>query len=202
MGSTVNRAQQLASGVSWNRWHSLGLLVIGLVLFSEIKPVSNSLQLPTAPMDSFQDWASARNYRTGLPIYTSHRVTWPLYADEPLLVPDRHVIERNGHPPASVLLLLPLGWLEYPYAHLAWNLTSLAAIGLGSWLVVRYLGLTRWPLWLPVMATLLLGYPLQQQLRWSNWSALLGLLVTLTWLADRSARPATAGILAGLATAL
>src|SRR3954462_15183831 len=61
--------------------------------------------------DFFQDWASARNLLSGLPIYTEHTVTIPRYVGQVDPICYSNLI--NAHPPTSVLLLLPVAWLDY-----------------------------------------------------------------------------------------
>src|SRR5580704_10704141 len=77
---------------------------------------------PTDPgPDYLQDWASAKNFWGGLPIYSPHSTTIPRYLGRPLSELERG-IEYNAHPPSSVLLALPLGGLNFSDALLAWNL--------------------------------------------------------------------------------
>ncbi len=78
--------------------------------------------------DFFQEWASARNWFVGLPVYTSHHVTAPRYIDLHPVPADPFFPAVNAHPPTAVLLALPLGVLSFPHAFLVWNLLSLAAL--------------------------------------------------------------------------
>ena len=73
--------------------------------------------------DFFQEWASARNYWGGLPIYTDHTVTLPLYLDLDPSNPRYSLIEVNAHPPTSVLLAASAGISRLP-AMLSWSGTS------------------------------------------------------------------------------
>ena len=71
--------------------------------------------------DFFQDWASAKNFFTGLPIYTSQEETALRYLNY-RHDPSRGVFVRvNGHPPASVITALPLAQLEYAEAFRLWR---------------------------------------------------------------------------------
>ena len=63
--------------------------------------------------DFFQDWASARNFLEGLPVYSSHRVTIPRYLGKTDLKESDFFVEINAHPPTSILLLIPFGMLPY-----------------------------------------------------------------------------------------
>ena len=93
-----------------------------------IKPIDNHV------IDFYQDWASARNYWTGLPIYTPHSITVPRYLQLPCNpIPS---IEYNIHPPSSVLLALPLGQLAYADSIYVWNVISLLALVLSLAIVI------------------------------------------------------------------
>ena len=88
--------------------------------------------------DFFQEYASVRNWLEGLPIYTSQHQSATRYLG---VQPDErrsHVVV-NAHPPASVLLALPLASLDFATAFLAWNLVSLAALAASLWIVQRQL---------------------------------------------------------------
>jgi alpha-1,2-mannosyltransferase len=165
-------------------------------------------QLPTVAWppreivsDFFQDWASARNFLNGLPIYTEHTVTIPRYVGE--VAPICYCNLVNAHPPTSVLLLLPVAWLDYRPALVAWNLAGLVMLGVSLWIVCRQLEISL-PVRsiLPALAILLLCRPLHQQLFHGQLNLVLLLLVTGAWAAERSGWPGWAGILVGAATAI
>jgi hypothetical protein len=151
--------------------------------------------------DFFQEWASARNWYEGRPIYTPQRETMRDYLNFAPLG-GSFVIEINAHPPTAVFLALPIGALQYGAGFLVWNWLSLAAVGISLWLVVREAGLrlTRWA-WLPIL-TLLMGNPFLQHLAYGQLSAFLLLLMTLAWVADRRGHSAWAGALLATATAI
>lgn len=153
-------------------------------------------------LDFFQEWASARNYFEGLPVYTQQEITMLRYLDYRKKSWE-FGIAYNAHPPASVLLALPLARLDYSDAFLVWSLASLAAGAVSGWLVVRQLDL-RFTLWTlaPTLALVLVCNPFRQQMNQGQLNLILLLLLTGTWAADRSGRPAVAGLLLGLATAI
>lgn len=178
-------------------WAFLAVLVCvlqGPAFISSLRP------LPTEGVDFFQDWASARNFQAGLPVYTHQKVTLERYLG---YRPKELFTEMNAHPPPAVLLALPLAGLTYPDATLAWNLISLAALAVSLLLVGRALGIT-YSLWslCPTVALLLPCNPLRQQVNHGQLSLLLTFLVTGTWVAERSGRPKLAGTLLGTAMAL
>ena len=153
--------------------------------------------------DFFQEWASARNYFEGLPIYTPQETTaWRYLAYRPSDAPGAIFCRVNGHPPPSVLLGLPLGRLPYPTAFLLWNIASLlmAAAAAGITLRLEFGTVPSWR-WL-VMLTLLLGNPLLQTVMMGQWTACLLLLVTAAAWAEADDRPGLSGALVGTAAAL
>jgi len=154
----------------------------------------------TEGVDFFQDWASARNVLEGLPVYTPQAASVERYLGKPA---KDLFTEKNAHPPPSVLLALPFTVLDYPDATLAWNLVSLVALAASLLLVIRSLGLpfSFWSL-CPLVTLLLLCNPLLQQVNHGQLSLLLTLLVTGTWVAERSGRPKLAGALLGTAMAI
>ena len=142
-------------------------LTLGPALLRIVRPVRER------PTDFFQDWASARNLVNGLPIYTSQHITWRMYAGESVDAGVPVWAEINAHPPTSVLLALPLVWLDYPDAGaFAWNLISLAALAGSLWLVLRQTGLpfSPWSL-APLMTFLLLCVPLRVHLYFGQLGA-------------------------------
>ena len=150
--------------------------------------------------DYLQDWASARSYWLGLPIYTPHSTTIPLYLGRPQTKSERE-IEYNAHPPTSVLIALPMGRLEFSEALLAWNLVSVAAL-LASLAIVAA-GLPELKaLVLPAAALLPFCLPVYGNLQQCQLNLALLLMVTAAWAVDRSGRPGAAGLLVGTAAAI
>jgi hypothetical protein len=163
-------------------------------------------------VDFFQEWASARNFLDGRPVYTPQADSYKYYLPPvyvwpslplPPVPPDRMFIEVNAHPPTSVLLVLPLALLSYPNATLVWNLLSLGALALSGLIIIRQLNIRLAAWWLlPLTVLLLLNAPLQEQVRQGQLNLLLLLLLTGTWAADRSGWPVLAGVLLGTASAI
>ncbi len=152
--------------------------------------------------DFFQEYASARNLVEGLPVYTGHEHTVERYLGRPL-DPDRSVVLVNAHPPTSVLLALPLAWLDFDGAFLAWNIASLLCLVASLWLMWRGL----WPdapAWgvAPLTVLLLTCHPLREQCRQGQLNFVLLLLLTGAWSGIRSGRARLGGILIGLAATI
>jgi hypothetical protein len=153
--------------------------------------------------DFFQEWASARNFLEGLPIYTNHRVTIPRYLGRPGSDANDLFVEVNAHPPTSLVLAIPFGTLPYRDALLVWNLLSLAMMIASLVLVWRGLGIPFRP-WsiFPVSALTLFCFPLLLHIHFGQLSLLILLLLTGVWAADRSDRPRLAGVLLGAAVTI
>jgi putative flippase GtrA len=184
------------------RW--LWVLLAVLVCMLQGPSFLRDLRPPTERgLDFFQDWASARNRIEGLPIYTRHDVTALRYMGIHIKTNDPFYVPVNAHPPASVLLFLPLAWLNYPDAFLAWELLSLAALGLSMWLVGRELGV-RFSAWsvFPIVALLLICFPFRLHMEQGQLSIALLLLITLAWVAYRRGWPMWAGALLAAATSV
>src|SRR3954471_19765457 len=75
---------------------------------------------PDYCVDFFQEWASARNYFRGYPIYTNHQIIIQEYLKITPPSFEEMTVEVNAHPPTSVLPTIPFGLLGYSDAVLAW----------------------------------------------------------------------------------
>ncbi len=163
------------------------------------------LPVPGGPFvpDFFQEWASARNRLTGLPVYTPHAVTLPRYLGQRLPPDTPWTVDVNAHPPPAVLLAFPLAPLSFPTAFLLWNLISAAALLASLWLIARGLP-WRCSVWvvLPLVALLSVCYPFWHQMIHGNLNLVLLALLTGCWAAARSGRPGCAGVLLGAAAAV
>ena len=84
-----------------------------------------------AEADFAQEWTSARNYWTGRPIYLPLAESFPIHFGRETTTK----LRVNAHPPAAVLIALPLGQLPYRTAWLVWNLISLTLLGGAIWLL-------------------------------------------------------------------
>jgi hypothetical protein len=153
------------------------------------------------PLDFFQEWASARNYLTVLPVYLSQRESYTRHLGYEQAPAD--LLAYNAHPPTSVLLAVPFALLDYPDAFLAWNLLSLLALVGCLALTIRGLNVG-WSWWavFPTIAILLLSDPFRQQVLQGQLNLFLALLLTAAWWAERRGSAARAGVWLGAATAL
>lgn len=151
--------------------------------------------------DFFQEYASARNWAEGLPVYSYHAVSIPRYLGS-AMAPNSPVV-INAHPPTSVLLALPFVKLDFEAAFRLWDFTMLGMLIASGLLVARGLKLQVSAWSLPaIVALMLAGFPFWDQVHQGQLNPLLLLLITGTWLADRSGRPRLAGTLLATAAAI
>jgi hypothetical protein len=187
------------------KWGWLVLIMVAFVAcMVKARPFLNNLRPPAGVLlDFYQEWASARNHFEGLPIYLRQDESAIRYVGFDPRISAFPIIEYNAHPPTSVLLALPLARLDYYDAFLAWSVLSLLALAATAVLIVRQLPgtLTLWSI-LPLAALLLWCNGFRQQMTQGQLNVVLLLLLTGVWAADRSARPALAGVLLGAATAI
>jgi Glycosyltransferase family 87 len=179
-------------------WAGASLLVAILQLSALVGALRHA---PGVVSDFYQDWASGRNFWNGLPVYTDHKITIPRYVGP--VDPFCLRVEFNAHPPSSILVLIPWAILDYRTALLGWNLLSLGMLLASLEIIRRSLEV---PLTVeliaPAIIFLLLSRPLLMQLFHGQWNLILLLLVTGAWAAERSGRPAWAGVLLGAATVI
>jgi hypothetical protein len=154
-------------------------------------------------VDFFQEWASARNFFGGDPIYEPQRISSQHYLGVAPVGDAPFFIEVNAHPPTAVLVALPLAALDYPSAVLVWNILSMLALAAALGLIARQLGyaLSVWSV-LPVLAVLLMCWPLRSHLQQGQLAMILLLLIVAGWAAERCGRARLGGVLLGAAAAI
>lgn len=181
------------------------LLALGFASLVFVPFYVSAFRPPRLPLqDFYQEWASARNFWNGLPVYEDHLVSLRRYFGPDAVPQDfRDYVHVNGHPPTSVLLALPLGLLDYATAFSLWYvLTSLLFLA-GVGLLLRQVQARLTASAVLFLAALLLAFnPLLQHLKQGQLSIPMFFLVTLAWTSDRSRRPYLAGACVGLATVL
>lgn len=193
-------APQLAS----SKWGSLcagfALVLLGTAAFSAV--------VPLRPQEGFvgdftQDWLSARDFHEGR----------PAYGDLPGALrrhfggePPKDFLRWNAHPPASVLLVLPLAGLSHVEAFAVWNAVTFALFVVAVWIVASEFGIR--PAWraaaLAAVVSALgsISYPLRQQVILGQFNCLLAFLITVAWAADRRGCWWLAGSAVGAAMAV
>ncbi len=151
--------------------------------------------------DFFQEYASARGWIEGRPLYADHRETIPRYLGG-RLDEQRSTVVVNAHPPASVLLALPSPGSSSP-------LPSSPGTSFPSPRWRQAFGLCRSSSRFPSAVSLWLRswrcscFAIRfEHCRLGQLTLILLLLVTGAWAAERSGRPLLAGLLFGTATAV
>jgi hypothetical protein len=183
------------------RW--IWLTIAGWILLLRGPMFASNLQAKS-PMemipDFFQEYASARNWVGGLPVYDDYRKSVRRYLGMQLDERRWHIVV-NAHPPSSVLLSLPFAKPDFARAFLTWNVVSLAALAASLWIVQHRLkiALSAWSV-APLVVLFLLCFPLWEQCRLGQLTLILLLLLTGTWAAERSGWLWLAGALLGTAT--
>jgi hypothetical protein len=140
-------------------------------------------------------FSAAARLRAGLPLYP---------ADLTFSDGSR---EHYIYPPLLALMFYPL--TSYQLAWWAWAAFSLICWVASLWLLIRELLRSefgrqlRQLIWWPVFLAALINFPpVLAHMTWGQLQLPLLLLLTLAWLCLRRERPATAGVLIGLAIAL
>src|SRR5271166_4993459 len=124
----LNLMEACATRWTWIRRFSwMFFAFVLLFCLTVIHPFIQRVMHQTKPRDFTQEWASARNYFTGMPIYENQGKTLFHYLGY-VNPKGEDMLDLNAHPPASVLLCLPFAALDYSTAFLLWNLLSLAAL--------------------------------------------------------------------------
>lgn len=179
------------------KWALITFVVVSLFGSSFVNRLKPS-QLEI--LDFYQEWSSARSLMTGRSVYAPLSETVGPYLGLVKEPGTEWHWSVNVHPPTSVLLGVPYQTLDYWNAFLAWNLTSLVALAVSLWLIVRELKINFTILCcLPLLSGLLLFEPLWQQTIQGQLNLFLLLMLTGVWVADRNDRPVVAGAIAGLA---
>ena len=178
---------------------------VALLILVVLAPLFWRIFYHEQPRDFVQEWASARNFFTGHPIYENQQITLREYLGL-TVAPGGFVLEYNAHPPTSVLLVLPFGLLPYGTALALWNAFSFLAL-IAVLITLGKQGGRTWTLtgicwmWAAIVAAGLFS-PLREQFLQGQWNLVLLLLITPAFFADNADRPALAGVLLGLAVTI
>jgi Glycosyltransferase family 87 len=181
------------------RWIAVTVLVtawIGPAFITEFRPPDGQF------LDFSQEWLSARNYWAGTPVYADQTEALLRHTGFTPKVPE-DMLPWNAHPPATIVLTLPFGKLEYRDAQFLWNVLTLPLFLISLWLIVRELDfpLRVWSIF-PAITLLLLCNPVASQLGEGQLNFLLVFFITLAWVADRHDRTGWAGVALGIAAGI
>lgn len=175
--------------------------IVPLILYLRGPLFVQTLMPPkTVLVDFFQEWSSVQNWQRGLPIYETQDLAATRYLGLNIDIQEFNAIEINAHPPVSVLIAMPVAWMPYPLATLAWNLLSLLLGGAAIWVLNRELRLAQ--TWRPLLAFVPLALcfdPLIEQTFYGQFNLLLLFLIVGTWAAARRGQDLLAGVFLGTA---
>src|SRR5581483_1924161 len=183
--------------IAWAVVLVLAVLAFGKSFVTAFRPPPDFLT------DFIQEWLSARNSFAGEPVYEDQLTA--LGRHMPAFKPDNAdtLLPWNAHPPASVLVALPFGRLDFRDAQFAWNLVNFPLFLVSIVLVWRELGgpVRPWQV-LAAAAVVLLASAVVSTLFQGQLNFLLAFLLTLGWVADRRGFQLGAGLAVGLAAGL
>ncbi len=112
-----------------------------------------------------------------------------------------YAVKGFDYPPLTALIVLPVAWLPYPQARIAWLLVNWLGLAAAGLLLVRILGRDR-AAWLAVAALWALSGTVAENLVLGQVNPLLLFLVVLAWWGMSRDRAGVAAVAIGLATAL
>lgn len=154
-------------------------------------------------MDYYQEWSSARSFILHEPIY---RPTLELARRDfgaRSVNSQTWILGYNVHPPTSVLLAIPFGYLPYYQSFLAWSFFTLGLYAVCLWLIARNSDYNFGILsLLPLTCLCLLSSPFWHQFHQGQLNPLILIFITLGWMSVRSRNPWQAGLWLGLAAAV
>ena len=105
----------------------------------------------------------------------------------------------NLNVPASVLFFLPFSLLDLLPAFVAWTTLSIGLFAYVGWRIAVVTGYERWLL---VICALFISQTIFSSLQLGQLTAILTVVFTEAWIADRQDRPLVSGALLGIAIAL
>lgn len=143
---------------------------------------------------------SARNALHGADIYSR------IHVEDYYIIlhnmPKMHaLLQLNLNPPFVILLLLPLGLLDYGFALIIWNTVGLILLLMSLRAVMHQLN---WSFEAQVKAAivLFLAYPVLANVMTGQLGALISFLIIQVWLQARKEREGLAGVFLGIAIAI
>lgn len=153
-------------------------------------------------MDYYQEWSSVRSVILREPVYRPTSEFAKRDFGQRLNLKAPWNLGYNVHPPTSVLIGFPFGFLPYFRSFFVWSLFTLGLFGLSLVLIARNSGYRfGWLSVTPITCGCLLSGPFWHQFQQGQLNPLILLCVTLGWLNLRSQRVWQTGFWLGLAAA-
>lgn len=186
---------------------ALGLLVVVSRTIDLAQTLPNAERIfadegPRAWREDFlQDYVSARAWRDGAdPVAPTVQLTERYLGPSWLTYSNATEGQQNPHTPIHLALVLPLSFLEYPMARIAWLLVEALLFVLSGFFVARALRITR--MRAAAVGLTVLAIPVvQKDLMFGQSNAITLLLLIGTWLSLRRGRDIAAGAALGVAVA-
>jgi hypothetical protein len=158
---------------------TLAAISLGLAYTVVLRPPE------TNAADFYTFWDSARLYREGLD---------PYLAQAP-----RPGLGYNLNVPAALLFFLPFSLFDLMPAFVAWTTLSVGLFAYVGWRAAKVTGYQRWIL---AVCALFISQTTFSALQLGQLTAVLMVLFTEAWIADRENRPLAAGVLLGVVIGL
>jgi hypothetical protein len=134
--------------------------------------------------DFYTFWDSARSLRAGIDPYIGHSL--------------RAGAGYNLNPPFVLLLFVPFSWFPLVSAFVLWTVVSLIGYAVSAWAIAREVAPRAT---VELVALVLISQTTFSGLQLGQPVALVMMVLTAAWIADRRASPYTAGVLLGVAMA-
>lgn len=147
--------------------------------------------------DFVQEWASARNFLTGSPVYRDLSPSMEEHTGVPYAG-----FAKNAHPPASILLVVPFALLDFGDALKLWNVVWMIVMMGAVWVALRQPGIEAGWSFLPVLAVILVGRPLEEEFQQGQLNRALCGLIVVGWVLARRGASGWAGAALGAAAAI
>ena len=152
--------------------------------------------------DLSQDWISSRALLAGRPAYGSLRALVDADLGRDSMPPDAPILPYNAHPPGTFLVTLPLAYLDYRGAWIAWTVVSVIALLASVGLILReWTGRVPGIGLFPLLAFIATSHPFQDTIYHGQFNTVLLGLITAAW-ACLEKRPRLAGVLIGVAAVI
>ena len=122
-------------------------------------------------------------------------------SDPMALSSDVSILPYNAHPPVTILLMLPLGFLNFKSAWIVWNVLSVLCLLTSIVIILKATSQFSAVGLFTLVVFIATSHPFQETIYHGQLSCVLLLLVTAAW-TGLVKRPGRAGALIGIASAL
>jgi hypothetical protein len=173
------------------------VLVVGVALAT----VGARAAQTSARNDFTQDYVAARAFLYGLDPYENTKALADKFLGSNADLYDDAATQRNPHPPAHVLLVVPLAALPYPAAIVLWRILIIICIATSIYLLCRALSVGKGESAVIGAASLIIPSA-QSELLYGNATAIVLLLLAISFKRFTHSADRASGLSGGVATAL